>query len=163
MRPWAKTSVFGSVPSAPIKPVSSAKTELPGLVAARLRVAAKLAPKKLSELLFRGLYPPLYDGHEQAGIWYGNYMRTYIERDVRQVIKVRDLSAFQRFVRMCAGRTGQLTNLSALASDCGITHNTAKAWLSVLEASYIVHLLQRGAPACAGALDGRESFGIQCV
>jgi hypothetical protein len=104
--------------------------------------AAKMAPKTLSELLFRGLYPPIYDGSQQPGIWYGNYMRTYIERDVRQVIKVRDLSAFQRFVRMCAGRTGQLTNLSALASDCGVTHNTAKAWLSVLEASYIVHLLQ---------------------
>jgi len=58
------------------------------------------------------------------------------------MIKVQDLSTFQRFVRMCAGRTGQLTNLSALASDCGVSHNTAKAWLSVLEASYIVHLLQ---------------------
>ena len=104
--------------------------------------AAKMAPKKLSELLFRGLYPPIYDGQQQAGIWYGNYMRTYIERDVRQMINVQDLSAFQRFVRMCAGRTGQLTNLSALASDCGVTHNTAKAWLSVLQASYIVHLLQ---------------------
>lgn len=104
--------------------------------------AAKMAPKTLSELLFRGLYPPIYDGPQQAGIWYGNYMRTYIERDVRQMINVQDLSAFQRFVRMCAGRTGQLTNLSALASDCGVTHNTAKAWLSVLEASYIVHLLQ---------------------
>lgn len=104
--------------------------------------AAKMAPKELSELLFRGLYPPMYDGPQQAGIWYGNYMRTYIERDVRQMINVRDLSAFQRFVRMCAGRTGQLTNLSALANDCGVTHNTAKAWLSVLEASYIVHLLQ---------------------
>lgn len=104
--------------------------------------AVKMAPKTLSELLFRGLYPPIYDGPQQAGIWYGNYMRTYVERDVRQLIKVGDLSAFQRFVRMCAGRTGQLTNLSALASDCGVTHNTAKAWLSVLEASYIVHLLQ---------------------
>jgi predicted AAA+ superfamily ATPase len=96
----------------------------------------------LCELLFRGLYPPICDGSHQAGIWFGNYMRTYIERDVRQMINVRDLSAFQRFVRMCAGRTGQLTNLSALANDCGVTHNTAKAWLSVLEASYIVHLLQ---------------------
>ena len=104
--------------------------------------AAKMAPKTLSELLFRGLYPPIYVGQQQAGIWYGNYMRTFIERDVRQMINVQDLSAFQRFVRMCAGRTGQLTNLSALASDCGVTHNTAKAWLSVLEASYIVHLLQ---------------------
>ena len=104
--------------------------------------AARKAPQKLSELLLRGLYPPIYDGREQAGIWYGNYMRTYIERDVRQIINVRDLSAFQRFVRMCAGRTGQLTNLSELANDCGVTHNTAKAWLSVLEASYILHLLQ---------------------
>ena len=104
--------------------------------------AAKLAPTKLSELLFRGLYPPLYDDPQQAGIWYGNYMRTYIERDVRQMINVQDLSTFQHFVRMCAGRTGQLTNLSALADDCGVSHNTAKAWLSVLEASYIVHLLQ---------------------
>lgn len=104
--------------------------------------SAKMAPAQLSELLFRGLYPPLYDGREQAGIWYGNYMRTYIERDVRQMINVQDLSTFQRFVRMCAGRTGQLTNLSALANDCGVSHNTAKAWLSVLEASYIVHLLR---------------------
>lgn len=104
--------------------------------------AAKVAPKNLSDLLFKGLYPPVYDGHRQPGIWYGNYVRTYIERDVRQIINVRDLAVFQRFVRMCAGRTGQLTNLSELANDCGITHNTAKAWLSVLEASYILHLLQ---------------------
>jgi predicted AAA+ superfamily ATPase len=58
------------------------------------------------------------------------------------MINVQDLSTFQRLVRMCAGRTGQLTNLSAPANDCGVSHNAAKAWLSVLEASYIVHLLQ---------------------
>ena len=57
------------------------------------------------------------------------------------MIKVQDLATFQRFLRLCAGRTGQLLNLSSLANDCGITHNTAKAWISVLEASYIVHLL----------------------
>lgn len=61
---------------------------------------------------------------------------------MRQLINVRELGAFQRFIRMCAARTGQLLNLSGLASDCGITHNTAKAWVSVLEASYIVFLLQ---------------------
>jgi len=61
---------------------------------------------------------------------------------VRQLINVRELGVFQRFIRMCAARTGQLLNLSGLASDCGITHNTAKAWISVLEASYIVFLLQ---------------------
>jgi predicted AAA+ superfamily ATPase len=68
-------------------------------------------------------------------------MATYIERDVRQMVNVRDLSAFRRFVRMCAARTAQQLNLSALAADCGVTHNTAKAWISILEASYIVMLL----------------------
>lgn len=100
------------------------------------------APDSLADLLFTGLYPPVHDRGLEPGIWYGNYVRTYIERDVRQMINVRDLSAFQRFIRMCAGRTGQLLNLSGLAADCGITHNTARSWLSVLEASYIVHLLQ---------------------
>lgn len=75
-------------------------------------------------------------------IWYGNYVRTYVERDVRQIINVRDLSAFQRFVRMCAGRCGQLLNLTSLGNDCGISHATARSWLSVLEASYLVYLLR---------------------
>lgn len=100
------------------------------------------APGSLEELLFTGLYPPVHDRELEPGIWYANYVRTYVERDVRQMINVRDLSAFQRFVRMCAARTGQLLNLSTLAADCGITHNTARSWLSVLEASYLVHLLQ---------------------
>jgi hypothetical protein len=66
---------------------------------------------------------------------------TYIERDVRQIINVKDLSTFRRFLRMCAARNGQLLNLASLGNDCSITHNTAKSWLSVLEASYIVFLL----------------------
>ena len=103
---------------------------------------AKKAPETIEELLFKGLYPPIHDRALAPYIWYNNYISTYLERDVRQLINVRDLSTFQNFVRMCAARTGQLLNLSALASDCGITHNTAKAWISVLEASYIVHLLQ---------------------
>lgn len=100
------------------------------------------APRTPEALLFQGLYPPIYDRGLDAGIWYGNYVGTYVERDVRQMVNVRDLSTFQRFVRMCAGRTAQLVNLSGLATDCGISHNTAAAWLSVLEASYLVHLLQ---------------------
>lgn len=100
------------------------------------------APQKLEELLFKGLYPPIYDRQLKASIWHANYIDTYVERDVRQLINVRDLSTFQRFVRMCAARTGQILNLSDLAGDCGITHNTAKSWISVLEASYIIHLLQ---------------------
>src|SRR3989304_1377290 len=74
-------------------------------------------------------------------VGYADYMVPYVERDVRQMVNVRDLATFRRFVRMCATRTGQVVNLSSLAADCGITHNTAKAWLSVLEASYPVHLL----------------------
>ncbi|MGC8654403.1 MAG: DUF4143 domain-containing protein [Candidatus Kryptoniota bacterium] len=61
---------------------------------------------------------------------------------MRQMIQIRDLSTFQRFVRMCAARTGQLLNLSSLANDCGITHNTARAWVSTLEASFILYLLK---------------------
>lgn len=102
---------------------------------------ATRAPETLEELLFKGLYPPIYDRRLDPSIWYGNYIENYIEKDVRQLVNVRDLSTFRRFVRMCAARTGQLLNLSALAGDCGITHNTAKAWISVLEASYILHLL----------------------
>jgi hypothetical protein len=104
--------------------------------------AAEKAPERLEDLLFAGLYPPIYDRDLDPLVWYGNYTSGYLERDVRQLINVRDLSAFQRFLRMCAARTGQLLNLSSLANDCGITHNTARAWLSVLEASYVVHLLQ---------------------
>lgn len=99
-------------------------------------------PRSLEELLFTGLYPPIYDRDLDSRIWLGNYVQTYLERDVRQMINVRDLSLFQRFLHMCAARTGQLLNLSALASDCGTTHNTARAWLSVLEASYLVHTLK---------------------
>jgi uncharacterized protein len=103
--------------------------------------ASQLAPASLEELLFTGLYPPIHDRRLAPGLWLGNYVGTYLERDVRQLVNVQDLRTFQVFVRMCAARTGQLLNLSALAADCGITHNTAKAWLSVLETSYLVHLL----------------------
>jgi predicted AAA+ superfamily ATPase len=99
-------------------------------------------PESLDELLVRGAYPPLYDRDLSPGDWFTAYTGTYLERDVRQVLNVRDLSAFQRFLRLCAGRVGQLLNLSDLAADCGITHNTAGAWLSVLEGSYIVFLLR---------------------
>jgi predicted AAA+ superfamily ATPase len=102
----------------------------------------KHAPKSIEQTLFTGFYPPIFDRSLDPSMWYANYVRTYIERDVRQMIQVRDLSTFQRFVRMCAARTGQLLNLSALANDCGVTHNTARAWISTLEASYILYLLK---------------------
>jgi hypothetical protein len=99
-------------------------------------------PKAIEELLFKGLYPPIYDHGYKPEVWFNNYIDTYVERDIRQLINVRDLSNFQRFLGMCAARSGQILNLSSLANDCGITHSTAKAWISVLEAGYVVHLLQ---------------------
>lgn len=106
-----------------------------------LEKAGKL-PKRLDDMLIKGGYPPLYDRDITVRAWFAAYVTAYIERDVRQVIKVQELETFQRFVRLCAGRTGQLLNLTSLAADCGITHNTAKSWISVLEASYIIFLLR---------------------
>lgn len=100
------------------------------------------APESLESMLLKGFYPPVFDRGIPPHIWYADYVSTYIERDLRQLINVRDLAAFQRFLRMCAARTGQMLNLSALAADCGITHNTAKSWIAILEASYLVVLLQ---------------------
>lgn len=98
-------------------------------------------PADLETSLFKGAYPPLYVRELRPHDWLSAYVATYLERDLHQLIQVRDLKTFQVFLRMCAARTGQLLNLSALANDCGITHHTAKAWLSVLEASYLLFLL----------------------
>jgi predicted AAA+ superfamily ATPase len=104
--------------------------------------AAQRAPSLLDELLFTGGYPALYDRPVSVRHWFPAYVTSYVERDVRQLLKVQDLESFQRFVRLCAGRSGQLLNLQSLATDAGVTHNTAKAWLSVLEASYVLFLLR---------------------
>lgn len=94
------------------------------------------------EYIFKGLYPRIYDHLLNPEIWYANYIQTYIERDVRLIKNISDLGTFQRFIKLCAGRIGQLLNLSSLGNDCGISHNTAKSWLSILESSFIVFLLQ---------------------
>lgn len=99
-------------------------------------------PTRIDTLLHTGCYPPLYDREISPRAWFSAYVTAYIERDVRQMLMIQDLGTFQRFVRLCAGRSGHLLNLSALATECGITHNTARAWISVLEASYIVFLLR---------------------
>jgi hypothetical protein len=104
--------------------------------------AGKVKPCDLNGMLFNGGYPPLYDRKLSPRFWFPAYVTAYVERDVRQLLQVQDLEAFQRFLRLCAGRSGQLLNLSSLANDCGITHNTAKAWISVLETSYILFLLR---------------------
>lgn len=95
----------------------------------------------LDHLLLQGCYPALHARNMLHGDWFSSYTATYIDRDVRQVINIQDLSVFQRFVRLCAGRNGQMLNLHALAGETGISHTTARSWLSVLESSYLVHLL----------------------
>ncbi len=119
----------------------SAFVELLPLSHAELVRAGK-ASASLDANLFTGGYPALYDRQLEPRRWFPAYVAAYVERDVRQMLKVQDLDAFQRFVRLCAGRSGQILNLSSLAADCGITHNTARAWISVLEASYVLFLLQ---------------------
>jgi uncharacterized protein len=94
-------------------------------------------PSGLYETLWRGSYPAIYDRNLEPGDWYPSYAATYLERDVRTILNVGDLVAFQTFLKLCAGRVGQLVNLSSLGADAGVTHATAKAWLSVLEAGYV--------------------------
>ena len=119
----------------------AARVELLPLSATELATTQQ-APADLNTALFQGGYPALYDRKLTPQDWFANYIATYLERDVRQLITVRDLSQFQTFVKMCAARSGQLLNLASLGADCGVSSVTAKHWLSVLEASYIVTLLQ---------------------
>ena len=100
-----------------------------------------IASAALPALLWQGLYPAVVAGGVPPTVWYADYVATYVERDLRQVVNVRDLAPFRTFLRMCAARCSQQLNLSALAADCGVTTNTARAWISALEASYIVYLL----------------------
>jgi predicted AAA+ superfamily ATPase len=117
------------------------RVELLPLCADEMATSQK-APADLNTALFQGCYPALYDRDVSPPDWFANYISTYIERDVWQLVAVRNLTQFQTFVKMCAARSGQLLNLTSLGADCGISSVTAKQWLSVLEASYIVSLLQ---------------------
>lgn len=94
------------------------------------------------ENIFNGFFPRLYDKKIEPSDFYPNYVQTYLERDVRSLQNIHDLNLFVRFLGLCAGRVGQLLDYTSLANDCGVSHNTIKAWISVLEASYILFLLQ---------------------
>ena len=93
------------------------------------------------EHIFRGSYPPVYDRGVKPGNWYAQYTQSYLERDVRQLINVSDQHAFETFIKLLAGRVGQVVNLSGLSGDVGVSSTTLNSWLSVLEASYIVFRL----------------------
>ena len=99
-------------------------------------------PDSLEEWLFKGGYPRIYDASIAPDRYYPNYVQTYLERDIRDELGVRKLHDFSLFLQLCALRTGQQLNISSLAADAGISFNTTKEWLSVLEASGIIYLLQ---------------------
>lgn len=98
-------------------------------------------PQTLDEAMLAGGYPRIFDRQLDPADWLASYVAMYIERDVRTISNIGDLTTFQRFVELCAGRTAQLLNFSSLASDCGISQPTAKAWLSVLETSFVAFRL----------------------
>lgn len=99
------------------------------------------APLDLERFIWRGGFPGLHEQGVPPEIFFNNYVQTYLERDVRQIKNVGDLSVFNRFLRLCAGRVGQPLNLSTLATDLSLSVNTVKAWFSVLEASYMIFYL----------------------
>jgi len=114
----------------------------------------KLLPLSLTELqrhgldadpdthLFTGSYPRIYDKNLNPTQAMGDYFETYVQRDIRQLVQLKNVTVFETFVRLCAGRTGQLLNLSALGADAGVSHATAREWISLLEASYILFRLR---------------------
>ncbi len=104
-------------------------------------LAFSTAPDELFTTLWQGAYPRIYDQGIPPQQWLADYVATYIQRDVRQVINVSDLQHFSDFLKLCAGRTAQEINLSSLGNDAGISHNTTRAWLSILETSYIIQQL----------------------
>ncbi len=96
----------------------------------------------LGEIIINGFYPELYEKKRKAEIWYPSYIRTYVERDVRQVKSIENVMLFTKFIRLCAGRIGQQLNLTSLSNDCGIDVRTVQSWLSVLESTYVIKLLE---------------------
>jgi uncharacterized protein len=112
----------------------------------------KLLPLSLEELApmggadweysaWKGFYPRLYNARIDPQMYYSSYLMTYLERDVRALMQIRNMQDFERFVYLCAGRTGQLLNVSSISVECGVDHKTIQSWLSLLQASFVIHLL----------------------
>ena len=117
------------------------RLELLPLSGAELRHAGLLADD-LDHVLWSGGYPAIYDRPVSAHDWLANYTSTYIERDVRQLLEVRDRNTFTRFVRAVAARSAQLLNMTSLGGDVGVSGVTARSWLSVMEATYVILMLE---------------------
>lgn len=116
--------------------------ELLPLTYSELKTDGDYAKANIWNLIYQGSYPGPYHDQVRTDLWYKSYVTTYLQRDVRQLIKVKDLSKFHLFLKLCAGRHGQLINLSEIGSACGISHTTVGEWINLLELSYIIFRLQ---------------------
>jgi uncharacterized protein len=105
-------------------------------------IRQNLQDVSLAEIIIKGFYPEIYDKNRKPQIWYPSYIRTYIERDVRQIKQIEDTILFHKFIKLCAGRIGQQLNLASFSNECGINARTVQSWLSVLQSTYVIHLLQ---------------------
>lgn len=102
----------------------------------------KFSKMDVNEYLFTGFYPRIYDKGLEPNEWYRYYIETYLEKDIRSIKRINDLSLFHKFLKLAAGRIGQVLNMSSLGSEIGCSHNTIREWLSLLEASFIIFFLQ---------------------
>ena len=116
--------------------------DIPSLFQFKPGVFRSNSPGSSARLMLSGFYPRIYDQHLDAHKWLENYVLTYVERDIRSLVNLGDLKTFEAFLRICASSSGQLLNLSAIGSSVGVSQPTAKRWLSLLETSGIVFLLQ---------------------
>ena len=103
--------------------------------------AGRKTQLQLWQTLYTGFYPRIHDQRIPPAIWLPDYVQTYLERDVRSLVNIGNMDAFERFLALCAGRVGQVLNCAALANDCGIAVDTAQRWISVLKTSFVVFLL----------------------
>lgn len=103
--------------------------------------AGKL-PADIHKILFKGFYPRLFSSRVTPSDWYPAYIETYMQRDVREIKNIPNLNYFQKFLHLLAGRHGQQLNLTSLATEVGVVHNTISSWISILEASYVIYLLK---------------------
>jgi predicted AAA+ superfamily ATPase len=118
------------------------RTAILKLMPLSLSELPSLKTNDINELMYQGMYPRLYGDPINPTKYYRDYVQTYVERDVRQMLRVKDLKQFQHFLRLCAGRIGQVFNASNLGHDLGISYHTVENWISILEASFILFRLQ---------------------
>lgn len=104
-------------------------------------VAVESADDSVDSILYKGFYPAIWSGKNIAKLLYPNYVQTYVERDVRDILAIKDLDLFQRFLRLCAGRIGSIFNASEVSNELGVSVNTINSWVSVLQASYLIYML----------------------